>query len=241
MPFPRPRGELYPRAARDRGRRQRAAPAPHSSLQDLPATSARHPAQLSAQLAPPALDDGELSAAAPTIPLPPKPPSEAVSRGARGQRSRSGSAPSSTLAGRRVGAGWAPRNAATLSSPRAARRRPFRRTALSTQGQAFLSPDGYRSLRVSAKYNPAPHPALDPQRVVKGPEPRQQSSADLARTRPRAEPAAGHSRSHPRTHPYLRRASFTEDVPEAQGLISSSCNDGLPIRGHCLRPRESNL
>lgn len=33
---------------------------------------------------------------------------------------------------------------------------------------------------------------------------------------------------------YLCRAGFAEDIPEPQGLISSSSDDGLPIRGHGL-------
>lgn len=33
---------------------------------------------------------------------------------------------------------------------------------------------------------------------------------------------------------YLCRAGFAEDIPEPQGLVPSSSDDGLPIRGHGL-------
>lgn len=33
-------------------------------------------------------------------------------------------------------------------------------------------------------------------------------------------------------HRLLCRAGFAEDIPEPQGLIPSSSDDGLPIRGH---------
>lgn len=33
-------------------------------------------------------------------------------------------------------------------------------------------------------------------------------------------------------HGFLCRACLAEDVPEPKGLISSSSDDGLPVRGH---------
>lgn len=40
---------------------------------------------------------------------------------------------------------------------------------------------------------------------------------------------------------YLCRACFAEDVPEPQGLISSSGDDGLPIRRHGLQKGQTGL